>query len=172
MEKKILVSYATTHGSTQEVAEVLAATIRDQGVAADVQPARSVKILDGYNAVILGSALYIGHAQKDALKFLYRFEAPLSSGLPIAIFAGGPLKPEDDCQEIRRMLDQDLARFSWLKPVAVELIGGKFDPSKGVKFPWGLLPAIKSMTASDLRDWEGIRKWTVNITRLFQLNWA
>lgn len=170
MEVKILVTYATTHGSTQEIAEVMTAMIRDQGVAADLQPARSVKTLDGYSAVILGSALYIGHLQKDALKFLSRFEAPLSSGLPIAIFAGGPLKPEDDCQEIRRMLNQDLAKFSWLKPVAVELMGGKFDPAKGVKFPWNLLPAIKNMTASDLRDWEGIRKWTVNITWLFQLN--
>lgn len=170
MEKKILVTYATTHGSTQEVAEAMAATIRDQVVAADLQPARSVKTLDGYSAVILGSALYIGHAQKDALMFLSRFKAPLSSGLPIAIFAGGPLKPEDDCQEIRRMLDQDLAKFTWLTPVAIELIGGKFDPSKGVKFPWGLLLAIKNMAASDLRDWEEIRKWTINMIRLFQIN--
>jgi len=170
MEKKILVTFATTHGSTQEVAEVIAATLRDQGVAVDLQSARSVKTLDGYSAVILGSALYIGHVHKDALKFLSRFVVPLSSGLPIAIFAGGPLKPDDDCQEIRRLLDQDLAKLTWLTPVAIELIGGKFDPAKGVKFPWGLLPAIKNMTASDLRDWEEISKWTVNMTKLFQIN--
>ena len=167
MEKKILVAFATTHGSTQEIAEVMAGTIREQGVDLDLKPVSSVKTLDGYEAVILGSALYIGHMQKDALKFLSRFNRALSTGFPIAIFAGGPLKPEDDCNEIRKMLDQDLAKFPWLKPVSVELVGGKFDPAKGVKFPWGLLPVIKSMTASDRRDWKQIRKWTVNVIRLF-----
>ncbi len=47
METKILVAYATTHGATQEVAETIAATLRDQGLVVDLQPARKVRMLEG-----------------------------------------------------------------------------------------------------------------------------
>ena len=164
MEKRIIVAYASIHGSTQEVAECIAETIREQGVIVDLQPASKVKTLEGYQGVILGSALYIGHMNKHALNFLSRFKNMISNGIPIAIFAGGPLKLEDDPQEIQGMLYQDLAKYPWLKPVSVELIGGRFDPSKGVKFPWNLLPAVKNMEASDIRDWNAIKKWAVNVS--------
>jgi len=164
MEKRIIVAYASIHGSTQEVAECIAETIREQGVIVDLQPASKVKTLEGYQGVILGSALYIGHMNKHALNFLSRFKNMISNGIPIAVFAGGPLKLEDDPQEIQGMLYQDLAKYPWLKPVSVELIGGKFDPSRGVKFPWNLLPAVKNMEASDIRDWNAIKKWAVNVS--------
>ncbi|HQF62158.1 MAG TPA: flavodoxin domain-containing protein [Anaerolineaceae bacterium] len=164
MEKRIIVAYASIHGSTQEVAECIAETIREQGVIVDLQPASKVKTLEGYQGVILGSALYIGHMNKHALNFLSRFKNMISNGIPIAVFAGGPLKLEDDPQEIQGMLYQDLAKYPWLKPVSVELIGGRFDPSKGVKFPWNLLPAVKNMEASDIRDWNAIKKWAVNVS--------
>ena len=172
MEKRIIVAYASIHGSTQEVAECIAETIREQGVIVDLQPASKVKTLEGYQGVILGSALYIGHMNKHALNFLSRFKNMISNGIPIAIFAGGPLKLEDDPQEIQGMLYQDLAKYPWLKPVSVELIGGKFDPSRGVKFPWNLLPAVKNMEASDIRDWNAIKKWAVNVSEQLLPAWS
>jgi len=172
MEKRIIVAYASIHGSTQEVAECIAETIREQGVIVDLQPASKVKTLECYQGVILGSALYIGHMNKHALNFLSRFKNMISNGIPIAIFAGGPLKLEDDPQEIQGMLYQDLAKYPWLKPVSVELIGGRFDPSKGVKFPWNLLPAVKNMEASDIRDWNAIKKWAVNVSEQLLPAWS
>ena len=70
MEIKILVAYASTHGSTQEVAEVVAETLRGQGLVVDLQPARNVRSLEGYSAVVLGASLYMFHLHKDALRFL------------------------------------------------------------------------------------------------------
>jgi flavorubredoxin len=40
MSSSILVAYATQHGSTQEVAEAVAATLRERRFAVDTQPAR------------------------------------------------------------------------------------------------------------------------------------
>ncbi len=168
MEVKFLVSFATVHGSTQEVSEVIAATIREQGITVDLVPAGSVKMLKGYQAIILGTALYIGHIHKDAKGFLTRFQREISEGIPIAIFAGGPLKPEDNREEIRGMLDQQLAKYPWLKPISIELIGGKYDPAKGVKFPWNLLPAMKNVPPADMRDWAAIRNWAIDVTKQFQ----
>lgn len=160
MEINILLAYASTHGSTREVAEAVAATLREYGLAVDLQPARDVHTLEGYYAVVLGAPLYMFHLHKDALRFLARHQKAFSRGLPVAIFAGGPIETGDEkeFQEVRKQLDQELAKFPWLKPVAVEVIGGRFDPAR-LRFPWNLIPALKQMPPSDLRDWEAIRAW-------------
>lgn len=160
MAINVLVAYASTHGSTQEVAEAVAATLREHGLAVDLQPARNVCTLEGYSAVVLGAPLYMFHLHKDALRFLSQHQKALTGGLPVAIFAGGPFASGDEkeWQEVRKQLDQELAKFPWLRPVAVEVIGGKFDPAR-LHFPWNLIPALRQMPPSDLRDWEAIHRW-------------
>ncbi len=170
MEIKVLVAYASTHGSTQEVAEVVTATLSEQGVEVDLQLIREVRTLAGYSAVVLGAPLYMFHWHKDARRFLARHQSTLAGGLPIAIFAGGPFGTGDEqaWQEVHQQLDQELAKFPWLKPVSVQLIGGKFDPAK-LRFPYNLIPALRQMPASDLRDWTAIRAWASTLTEKFQL---
>ncbi len=169
METKVLLAYASTYGSTQEVAEAVAATLRGQGVAVDLQPARSVRSLAGYSAVILGAPLYIMHLHKDALGFLGRYRRELGNGLPVALFAGGPFGKgdEDEWRAVRTMLDAELAKFPWLAPVAVEVIGGKYDPAR-LRFPWNLIPAMRQLPANDLRDWDAIRAWASSLAVKFQ----
>ncbi len=70
-------------------------------------------------------------------------------------------------RKYERQLDQELAKFPWLKPVAVEVIGGKFDPST-LRFPWNLVPALRQMPPSDLRDWEAIRGWASTLAGQLQ----
>lgn len=175
MESKVLVAYASTHGSTQEVAEVVAASLRERGLVVEVQRAREVRSLDGYGAVVLGAPLYMFRLHKDGVRFLSRHQQALSGGLPVAIFAGGPIASEDGnagvdegaWQDVRKQLDQELGKFPWLRPVAVEVIGGKFDPNR-LRFPWNLLPALRNMPPSDLRDWEAIRAWASRLAVALQ----
>ncbi len=160
MESKVLVAFASTSGSTQQVAEAIAATLGENGLAVDLQPARQVRILNGYNAVVLGAPLYMFHWHKDARQFLARHRKILAGGLPVAIFAGGSIEKADEQEwrEVRRQLDQELAKFPWLKPASVEIVGGRFDPAK-LRFPYSLIPALRQMPARDLRDWTAIRTW-------------
>jgi menaquinone-dependent protoporphyrinogen oxidase len=169
MGRKVLVVYASSHGSTQEVAGVVAVILRENDLTVDLQPARSIRTLEGYSAVVLGAPLYMFHLHKDALRFLSKHKKALTRDIPIAIFAGGSIESgeETELQEVRKQLDQELAKFPWLIPLAVEVIGGKFDPTR-LHFPWNLIPALRQMPARDLRDWEAIRAWACGLVKKLQ----
>ena len=66
MADSILMAYATRYGSTQEVADRIAATLRESGLTVDVQPVKQVQTLDGYRAVVVGAPLYMSDWLKEA----------------------------------------------------------------------------------------------------------
>jgi menaquinone-dependent protoporphyrinogen oxidase len=160
MRKPILVAYATKHESTHEVAETLAARMRQRGADVDVRPAAEVGMLGPYGAVVLGGALYMGRWHRDARRFLARHREELEER-PIAVFAMGPLEmTPSDIAGSRRQLDRALAREHDLDPVAVTIFGGVVDPAQ-LRFPF------THMEASDARDWEAIRSWADEVVDLF-----
>jgi menaquinone-dependent protoporphyrinogen oxidase len=162
MSTSVLVGYATRHGSTQEVAEAVAATLRECGLAVDIQPMREVRSLAGYSAVVLGAPLYMFRWHKDARRFLSRQREALTQR-PVAVFALGPVHDpydEKEWQDSRAQLDKELAKFPWFTPVALEMFGGKFDPAK-LRFPINLLAGQEP--ASDVRNWTAIRAWASNL---------
>ena len=164
MADSILVAYATRYGSTREVAEMIAATLREEGSIVDVRSAAEVRDPSGYRAVVVGAPLYMFNWLKEARSFVARHRATLER-VPVAVFALGPTEDkEKDWQETRGQLDKVVAGFPWLKPVAVELFGGKFDPAR-LTFPYTLIPAMKRMPVSDIRDWDAVRSWATDLTR-------
>jgi len=170
MLSSVLVTYATRYGSTQEVAEAVATPLREGDLKVDVLPAREVCKLEGYDAVVLGAPLYMFRWHKDALSFLDRHRAALTqqspeSGLRMAIFALGPIhNDEQEKQSARVQLDKVLAKYPWLKPVALEIFAGKLDPSR-LHFPENLF--MGQMAASDERDWAAIRAWANSLVKSF-----
>lgn len=172
MKTRVLVAYASKYGSTKEVAESIAETLRENDLTVDLEPMKKVQSLEEYSAVVLGAPLYMVHWHKDAHKFLSWHREALTN-LPVAVFALGPLNDkEEDWKEVRSQLDKELAKFPWLRPVAIEVFGGKFDPEK-LGFPDNLiarLPAspIHNMPASDIRDWAEIRAWASSLASRFQ----
>jgi menaquinone-dependent protoporphyrinogen oxidase len=166
MSVSVLVGYATRYGSTQEVAEAVAATLHECGLEVDIQSMRKVRTLAGYSAVVLGAPLYMFRWHKDARRFLSRHREALTQR-PVAIFALGPITTGDEkeWQGSREQLDKELAGFPWFTPVALEIFGGKFDPAK-LRFPYNLF--TRQVPASDLRDWTAIRAWASSLTAKLQ----
>jgi menaquinone-dependent protoporphyrinogen oxidase len=169
MTTKVLVTYVSVHGSTQEIAEKVAGVLREQGLETDLQPLRTIRKLEGFRAVVLGAPLYMLHWHKDALHFLTHHRESLAGSLPVAVFASGPSFKGDEAewQEVRKQLNQELAKFPWFKPLSVEIVGGRFDPAK-LRFPYNLIPALRQMPAQDLRDWTAIRAWANSLAVQFQ----
>jgi menaquinone-dependent protoporphyrinogen oxidase len=167
MTPTILVTYASSYGSTQEVAQSVAETLRNCGLEVEVQPAKTVKALSGFHAVVLGAPLYMFHWHPDAHHFLARNRTELAA-LPTVIFALGPFhNKEDELLSARQQLDKELAKYAWLKPAAIEVFAGKFDPAK-LRFPYSLIGPLKKMPASDERDWQAIQTWATGISERFQ----
>ena len=161
--KSILLAYASRFGSTQEVAETIAATLREAGLEVDLQPMQEVKSLDRYDAVVLGAAIYNAKWNVVAHQFVSQYQDAITQ-LPIAIFTLGPLSHSEAAKRnSRRQLDSELAKYPWLKLVAVEIFAGKYDPSKpGMGFFDRFVPA------RDVRNWEAIRAWANELSAQLQ----
>jgi len=162
MPASILVGYASQYGSTKAVAEAIAETLREGELVVDLQPLREVRTLAGYGAIVLGAPLLMYRWHADAKRFLSRHRKALAE-LPVAVFALGPIQEphnEAEWKDAAAQLEKELARFSWFKPTALTLFGGKFDPAT-LRFPLNRLAG--KAPASDIRDWKGIRAWAVEL---------
>ncbi|MBN1685032.1 MAG: flavodoxin domain-containing protein [Spirochaetales bacterium] len=163
----ILVTYATTHGSTREVAQAVGTELRAKHLQVEVADCKNIRDLESCDAVILGAPLYMFRLHGHARRFLSRNQNALQS-VPVAMFALGPFHDvEKEWNEARGQLDKELAKYPWFKPVSVELFGGKFDPAN-MRMPYKLIPALKQMGEGDIRDWDAIRAWAAGLPRLLK----
>ncbi|HYE80968.1 MAG TPA: flavodoxin domain-containing protein [Clostridia bacterium] len=158
MADSVLIVYATRYGSTKEAAEAIAAALKENGLVVDIKPAREAGTVTGYDAIVLGAPLFMFHWHKDALRFLSKHSKALAER-HVAVFALGPTHDPYDREEwqaSRSQLDKELMKFPWLKPVAIEIFGGKYDPAK-LSFPLNLFAG--EVPASDIRHLTAVRTW-------------
>jgi menaquinone-dependent protoporphyrinogen oxidase len=87
---RILVGYASRYGSTEQIAERIAADLRRPGFAVDLRPLREVADTKVYDAFVIGSAVYIGAWLKEATDFVDQQRMNLSTR-PLWLFSSGPL---------------------------------------------------------------------------------
>ncbi len=160
MAGSILVAHASHYGSTREVAEAVAATLREHRLIVDVRPAAEVEDLGQYGGVVIGGGIYIGRWHRDARGFVRVFEEELRR-IPVAVFALGPVgdRPED-LEASTTQLQRNLKRLP-VAPVDVRVFGGAFDPARAM-FP------LSRMPAADVRDWNEIRAWSASLAERFE----
>ena len=152
--RSVLVAYATRFGSTQEVAGSIAATLRRVGLEVDLHPMGDVRSVDHYDAVVLGAAIYSAQWHPEAHRFLSQHREALAQR-PVGVFTLGPLSTSAAAKRnSRRQLDNELTKYPWFKPVAIEIFAGKYDPSKP-----GLNVFERFLPARDYRNWDAIRAW-------------
>lgn len=169
---KVLVAYATRHGSTAGIAERIASAISAGGHTAEALPVEDAGPVEGYDAVVLGGAAYMYHWLKPALQFARRHQAALAER-PVWLFSSGPLGTAEVDQEgkdvragARPREFDELTRT--LSPRGERVFFGAYDPTQK---PVGLgerltraLPAGRDLLPEgDFRDWEDIDAWAKQI---------
>jgi menaquinone-dependent protoporphyrinogen oxidase len=152
MTADVLIVYASKRGSTEQVARRIGEVLRSQGLTTAIEPARDVRDLSGFGAVIVGGSIYVGRWHHDARAFLRRFRRQLEQ-LPFAVFALGPGRnTSEDYAASQRQLDRALGHLPEIEARTTAIFGGVIDPEK-LRFPFSHMDAV------DLRDWGAIRDW-------------
>jgi menaquinone-dependent protoporphyrinogen oxidase len=164
MSKKILVAYGTYVGSTEGVAERIGKTLLGDDIAVDIKSAKQVSSLEGYNAVILGSAIRAGQLHADVLSFLKTFRSQLAA-LPVAYFVVC-LTMQSDTPENRCTVEAYMnpAREAApdVQPVGIGLFPGALDMKK-LAFPLRLILKAMKAKPGDYRDMQKIDQWVSEI---------
>ena len=161
---KVLVAVASRHGATGEIAERLGETLdqqlRQRGIDAtvDVRSAGQVATVEGYQAVVLGSAVYMGRWLEPARQLGQTHAAQLAR-IPVWLFSSGPVgnppKPDADPTDVYPIMQATQAREHQRLP-------GKLD-----KHQLGLAEraTVRLVHAAegDFRDWAAIDQWAASI---------
>lgn len=151
---RVLVAYATKHGSTAEIAEEIATTLRAMGLDPDVRDAAEVEAIVQYDAVILGSALYMGRWRRSARSFARRYGRALRT-LPVWLFSSGPLDDTAATSELEPP-SQVAALTDALEARGHVTFGGVLDPEARGPVARAM---VRNGLAGDFRDHEQIAAW-------------
>ena len=152
---RVLVAYASKHGSTIEIADAIADELRQGGLDADCRRAGAVSSLEGYDAVVLGSSVYMKRWHTDARKFLRRHARALAAR-PFWIFSSGPFGEHPDLAWSEP--PKVVARAERLGVAEHVVFGGRL-PLEPSGFMERALVRDTPPEYADLRDWDEIRRW-------------
>ena len=164
-ELKVLITAASLHGATGEIAQVLGEELSEQGLAATVTPPEAVNDIESYDAVIIGSAVYTGHWLAPAKDLAYRYLDALASR-PVWLFSSGPVgDPSGKLSKAMRKDPVDVAGLSAATHARDHVMfAGKLDP-KTLSRPQHAALLIFRGLNGDFRDWSAIREWAREIAQ-------
>jgi menaquinone-dependent protoporphyrinogen oxidase len=130
----------------------------DRAVEPTVLPPERVEEVDGYDAVVLGSAVYAGHWLKPATALVDRVGSDLA-GRPVWLFSSGPVgdppKPEEDPVDVADLVATTNA-------CEHRVFAGKL-VRKQLNFPERAIVSALRVPEGDFRDWTEIRQWAAGI---------
>ena len=156
---RILVSAASRHGSTAEIADriglVLATTV--PGADVTVGPPYEVDDPDLFDAFVLGSAVYMGHWLEPAREFVRRVDD--WRGRPVWLFSSGPIgtpaRPNEYPVDVGEAVAATRAREH-------RLFAGALVRER-LSFGERAMTAAFRAEYGDFRDWDAIEAWARRI---------
>jgi menaquinone-dependent protoporphyrinogen oxidase len=163
MDVQVLVAYATKYGATAEIAERIGQVLRQAGLRTDVLPAERVTDLTPYEAVVLGSAVYVGRWRKQAVKFLQANEKMLAER-QVWLFSSGPTGEGDPLELTQgwRFPEALQPIVDRIRPRDIAVFHGDADVKKLNFIDKWMIKTVKA-PLGDFRDWEAITSWATAI---------
>ena len=160
---RVLVAYGSRMGGTTGIAETIAGTLRDQGLDAEIRAAKAVKNVQGYDAVIVGGALYAYRWHKDARRLVKR-NLDILKTKPVWLFSSGPLDDSASVgdlppvESVRKLMEQIDARGH-------QTFGGRLP----AEVDWFPASAMAKEHAGDWRNMDQVTHWATEIAS--ELSW-
>lgn len=157
---RVLVTAATRHGSTQMIANEITRGLRDRGIQVDCLVPDEVKSLQGYDAVIAGSAVYTRHWMKPATTFVDRLKSELVDR-PVWLFSSGPVGipavPDTETVDTQVIAAAVHAREH-------RSFTGSLDRDH-LNLAERVMVNLVHAPSGDFRDWDAVQEWTASIAQ-------
>jgi len=155
---KVLVSAASKYGATSEIAQAIANVLAEKGLEVTVVPPAQAGPIEQFDAVVLGSAVYLGRWMKPGRELAQR-QAGALAARPVWLFSSGPVgepaKPADNPVNVSTILRSTKARDH-------QVFTGKL-VKKQLSFPERAIASATRVQEGDFRDWDNIRAWASSI---------
>jgi menaquinone-dependent protoporphyrinogen oxidase len=157
---RVLVTAASRHGATHEIASAIAEGLTRRGVEAEARAAEQLDSLEGYDAYVIGSAVYVGHWLDPARELVEEHAAALT-GRPVWLFSSGPLgapdklKPEGDPVDVADLIEASGAAEH-------RVFAGRLD-RKLLSFGEKAVAVAVRAPEGDFRDWDAIDAFAAGI---------
>ena len=157
---RVLVVVATHHGATRGIAEAIAHELSDGGLAVVLQDAEHAPSPTGFDAVVVGSAVYAGRWREPARDWVGAHAAALRDR-PVWLFSSGPIGsppfPPDEPHDVHPLTQLVGARGH-------QVFAGRLDKDL---LSFGERAMVTAMRAplGDFRDWDAVRAWAGDIRR-------
>jgi menaquinone-dependent protoporphyrinogen oxidase len=155
---KVLVCAASKYGATSEIAQAVADVLAERGCEVTVLPPPEVGGVGEFDAVVLGSAVYMGRWMKPARELAERSAAALAAR-PVWLFYSGPVgeppKPADNPVDVTEILQATQARDH-------QIFAGKL-ARKHLSFPDRAMVSAIRAQEGDFRNWADIRAWAAGV---------
>jgi menaquinone-dependent protoporphyrinogen oxidase len=152
---KILVTAASRHGATLEIADSIGVALHAEGLATSVLPIAEAGDLTGYDAFVVGSAVYMGHWLDPATTFVENGIETLSHR-PTWLFSSGPIGDPPRPHEPEAVDVDDVVSKTHAKEHRV--FAGKLDKSALGFGERAIMLAFRA-TEGDYRDWDEVAAW-------------
>lgn len=156
---RILLTASSRHGSTAQIAEHLAARLTAAGHDATVRPPADVTDLAGFDAVVVGSAVYMGSWTKEAVRLVDRI-APQVGDRPVWAFSSGPLGDPPVPAEVPPNAQQQADRLGAREH---RVFAGSIDQAKLSGGQRLVVRMVKMTETRDDRPWPQIDTWADQI---------
>jgi menaquinone-dependent protoporphyrinogen oxidase len=163
IDMKVLVSAASRHGATAEIARAIGDVLIAGGIEADVLRPEEVMTVAPYDGVVVGSGVYAGRWLDPAKNLIARESAGLSSK-PVWLFSSGPIgdppKPEEEPTDVARLRDSTHA-------IDHRVFPGRLD-RRQLGFAEKAMVAVVHAPDGDFRHWDAVADLAVSIARQLQ----
>jgi menaquinone-dependent protoporphyrinogen oxidase len=181
---KVQVVYASRHGGTAGIAERIADVLRSEGFDVARVDAAASPVVEGFDAYVVGSGVYMGSWVKEGIEFLERNQAVLATR-PVWLFSSGPLPGSSKTAEVSDPLTQALgpetgpgsgghkriaAISAAIAPRDHHVFQGAFDPKDPPRsFPERMVRMMpgsgRILPPGDFREWDAIEAWARQIAQ-------
>ena len=160
VRRRVLVTYASKMGSTQEIAEAIGHELETHGIDVVIAPCADNVSPEGFDGVIIGSAIYTRRWVKAATKYLKR-HAPELDPYKTWLFHSGPCGEGAREEQVPapKAVARATAAHGLPGPVT---FGGRLDidHALGTVSRW---MSAEGPLSGDFRDWNRIRAWASDI---------